>query len=164
MDANVDRNLVDALVGRDEVLKGALDFDGAAHGPGDAAERDHEPGALDVDFAAVMALKCVADDAVMLEEDPTGRLVTQSLRHAGVVDHVAEEDGDRAVLREGVGGSGRGRGRLEALPSGVRRVPHPGFGHAARCWRISLSARLSRSRSLPVGGPCRRSRIERDGR
>ena len=80
-------------------VEGALDVDGAAQGAGHAAEGHHEAVALDADLAAAVAGDGVAHDAVVLAQDSREAWSPEPLGHAGVVDHVAEEDRDGAIGR-----------------------------------------------------------------
>ena len=129
VDADVDRDGL-AVVGRDVGEERPLDVDGAAQGAGHAAEGHHEAVPLDADLASAVAGDGVAHDAVVLAQDLARGLVAQPLGHAGVVDHVAEEDRDGAVGGELVpdvlfhcGQLAQGPGPRWAPPGAARRRP-----------------------------------------
>ena len=96
--ADVDYDGLSA-VGRDVAKEGALDVDGAAEGAGHATERHHEPVSLDADLASTVAARWRPHDPMVLPQ-LAGGLVAEPFGHARVIDHVAKEDGHRAVARE----------------------------------------------------------------
>src|SRR5580704_13073526 len=86
-------------IGFRTVAKGqvTLDSDSAVQGTAGAAERNHEPIALDFDLMSPRTGDSLANDAVVLPKDVHGPPVAQLLGDRGESFDIAEHDGDRAL-------------------------------------------------------------------